>query len=330
MPTTRSRARQSLSHAVSGSTALDDSQDSSTMISLNGTEGVICQNGTAKGTANGTANGKAHGHAVKSAPNGKDTHRDHNNHLEFGGPWGVSILIILFPVLMWYMWIGATYYDGHLPLPKNGERIVDFIQHMGHLMYDGAYPSAKAWTIYWTFILFEGVCYLYLPGVTVKGKPLPHEGGRQLTYYCSGVWSFYVTIAFTSLLHVTGLFKLYTIIDEFGPLLSVAIISSFAVSIIAYVSAVRRNAVCRMTGSNIYDFFMGAELNPRVFGLLDLKMFFEVRIPWYILFLISFSAAARQYEQNGWVSAEMGFLLMAHFLYANACSKGEELIVTTW
>ena len=42
------------------------------------------------------------------------------------------------------------------------------------------------------------------------------------------------------------------------------------------------------------------------------------------------SAAARQYEIYGYVTPEVSFLVMAHFLYANACSKGEEMIVTTW
>jgi delta24(24(1))-sterol reductase len=131
-------------------------------------------------------------------------------------------------------------------------------------------------------------------------------------------------------LHFTGLFKLYTIIDEFGPLLSVAILSGFLVSIVAYFSALARGAQHRMTGSPIYDFFMGAELNPRMFGILDFKMFFEVRLPWFILLFLSMGAAARQYEVYGYVSGEVMFLVMAHFLYANACSKGEECIVSTW
>jgi delta24(24(1))-sterol reductase len=126
------------------------------------------------------------------------------------------------------------------------------------------------------------------------------------------------------------LFPLYTIIDEFGSIMSVAIISGFLVSIVAYFSALYRGAQHRMTGSPIYDFFMGAELNPRLFTWLDFKMFFEVRIPWYILFLTTLGACARQYEQYGYVSGEAWFLLMAHFLYANACSKGEELIITSW
>ena len=289
----------------------------------------IQQNGStnANGTANRHGSGTKH---VEGQEKQKDPRVDYSGHFEFGGSWGVGAMMVMFPLLMYVMWIGATYYNGHLPLPGNGEGLSDYLRHMGRLVYEGAYPSAKALAIYWTFFLFEAGCYLYLPGVTTKGKPLPHEGGQQLTYYCSGVWSFYVTILLAGLLHLTGVFKLYTLIDEFGPLMSVAILSGFMISIIAYISALYRGAEHRMTGSPVYDFFMGAELNPRMFELLDFKMFFEVRIPWYILLLLSCGAAARQYEQFGWVSGEIMFLVMAHFLYANACSKGEECIVTTW
>ncbi|KAG9711747.1 Delta(24(24(1)))-sterol reductase like protein, partial [Aureobasidium melanogenum] len=163
----------------------------------------------------------------------------------------------------------------------------DFGKQLFNLAYNGAFPHAKAWAIYWIFGVFEGICYLYMPGVYSKGKPLPHLENKQLLYYCSGVTSFYLTIAVALGLHVTGLFKLYTLVDEFGPLMSVAILSGFIVSVIAYVSALMRGAQHRMTGHHIYDFFMGAELNPRLFGWLDFKMFFEVRLPWFILFLVT-------------------------------------------
>ena len=228
------------------------------------------------------------------------------------------------------MWLGATYYDGHLPWPEEGESRRRFISHLGELVYEGAFPTIRAWIIYWGFLLFQAVCYLYLPGIWIQGKPLEHEGGKRLQYYCSGVWSLYTTIVVALVLHLTDVFKLYTILDEFGPLMSVAIISGFAVSSAAYFSAIYRGVEHRMTGNHVYDFFMGAELNPRMFGILDFKMFCEVRGPWYILLLISCGAAARQYEQFGYISGEVGFLLMAHFLYANACSKAEEAIATTW
>lgn len=280
--------------------------------------------------ANGAANGAAN-RPVKSQRSEEQDHRvDDSGHFEFGGSWGVSAMMVVFPLLMWYMWIGATYYDGRLPLPGQDQSTGDFFVHLARLVRDGAFPSVKAWTIYWTFLAFEAACYVFLPGVTTLGKPLAHEGGRQLTYHCSGLWSWYTSIVLAAALHLSGVFPLYTLLDEFGPLLSVSIVSGFVVSIVAYCSAISRGAQHRMSGYPIYDFFMGAELNPRSFGVLDWKMFCEVRIPWYMLFFISCAAAARQYEQHGYVSGEVCFLLMAHFLYANACAKGEEFIPPTW
>lgn len=285
--------------------------------------------------ANGKTNGQANGDAKKLQTvdgwhEGMDPKVDYSGHFEFGGSCGVLAMMIGFPMLMYYMWIGATYYDGRFPVPAEGQSLGEFFEHLAHLVYEGAFPSAKAWTMYWVFFIFEGACYILLPGVWGKGKPLLHEGGKQLPYYCSAVGSFYTTLGIAAALHFSGVFKLYTIIDEFGPLMSVAILSGFLVSFIAYFSALMRGAQHRMTGYPIYDFFMGAELNPRMFGVLDFKMFFEVRLPWYILLLVTIGAAARQYEVYGYVSGEVGFLLMAHFLYANACSKGEECIITTW
>lgn len=294
-------------------------------------EHVSTANGS-NGAANGATNGAAaNGHRENKAE-AEHTTEDHKitDHIEFGGTPGVTAMMIGFPALMYYMWIGATYYDGAFPTPSEGQSMSDFLQHLLNLVYTGAFPSLKAWAIYWGFFIFEALAYMYLPGITVKGRPLEHLGGKQLTYYCSAVSSFYTTIVLAVVLHVTGVFKLYTIMDEFGPIMSVAIITGFVISIIAYFSAIARGAQHRVTGYPIYDFFMGAELNPRLFGILDFKMFFEVRLPWYILLLVSMGAAARQYELYGYVSGEVGFILMAHFLYANACSKGEELIIPTW
>ena len=279
-------------------------------------------------TTNGSAKTKAE--AIDGWVVGTDPKIDSSGHFDFGGSLGVTMMMIGFPTLMYYMWIGATFYEGKFPTPEPGQSYTDFFKHLGNLIYEEAYPSLYAWEIYWAFFIFEGACYCLLPGVYTYGKPLAHEGGKQLKYYCSAVWSFYTTIVLAGVLHYTGIFPLYTIIDEFGPLMSVAICSGYLVAIIAYFSALARGAQHRMTGYPLYDFFMGAELNPRLFGVLDFKMFFEVRLPWYILFGLTCGTAARQYEQFGYVSAEVCFLVMAHFLYANACSKGEECITTTW
>lgn len=261
-----------------------------------------------------------------SAPTPSDGETDE---FEFGGSLGAVGLMIGFPILMWYMWIGATYYDGQIPLPDKHQSWPEFGLHLFHLAYTGAFPTAKAWAIYWSFFVVEAVMYCYMPGVYNKGRPLRHEGDRRLPYYCSAYSSFYATIALAAVLHVTSVFPLYTMIDEFGPIMSVAIFSGFLNSFLVYVQAFLRGRTHRLTGYPIYDFFVGAELNPRI-GILDFKMFYEVRIPWFILFFISSAVAARQYETYGYVSGEVVFLIMAHWLYANACSKAEQSIITTW
>ncbi|KAL4914857.1 ergosterol biosynthesis ERG4/ERG24 [Aspergillus aurantiobrunneus] len=267
---------------------------------------------------------------VQSQPKSESLSKFEKPHFEFGGPLGVSALMLGFPLLMYYMYIGATLYDGNLPLPEPNQSITDFLVHLVNLASTHAYPHKKAWLIYWSFLTFEGFAYLYFPGVYRVGKPLPHLNGYQLPYYCSAVWSWFVTIALALGLHFSDFFRLDTLITEFGPIMSVAILSGHIVSVIAYVSALARGAQHRMTGSHVYDLFMGAELNPRLFRWMDMKMFCEVRIPWFILFLLTLATALRQFEELGFVSGEVCFLLMAHFLYTNACAKAEDLIIPTW
>jgi delta24(24(1))-sterol reductase len=168
-----------------------------------------------------------------------------------------------------------------------------------------------------------------MPGVLSQGRPLRHENDKKLRYYCSAYTSWYATLIVAGLLHITGIYPLYTLIDEFGAIMTVAILSGYLNSIIVYVQAIARGRTHRLTGYPIYDFFMGAELNPRI-GILDFKMFYEVRIPWFILFLISASVASRQYAMYGYVSIEVILLCAAHFMYANACAKAEQLIITSW
>lgn len=248
---------------------------------------------------------------------------------EFGGSLGALGLMIGFPLLMWYMWIGATYYGGKLPLPEPSQTWVEFGHHLCALVYQGAYPTAKAWSIYWSFFILQMLFYVYMPGVYNLGRPLKHEGGKRLMYYCSAYCSLYATLALAAVLHVTRLFPLSTVIDEFGSVMSVAIISGYLNSFIVYFQAILRGRTHRLSGSLIYDFFVGAELNPRI-GIIDFKMFYEVRIPWFILLLITCSAAARQYETYGYVAPEVVFLATAHFMYANACGKAEQMIITSW
>lgn len=89
-------------------------------------------------------------------------------------------------------------------------------------------------------------------------------------------------------------------------------------SIIIYATAFIFKKTNRISGNVIYDFFMGAQLNPRILNL-DLKIWAEIRISWILLFFLTLGAAAKQYEELGYLTGSMWFMILAHFLYANAC-----------
>lgn len=251
---------------------------------------------------------------------------------DFGGPIGAFGMMTGFPLLMWYMWISAEFYGGYPALPSDGQSWKDFITQdlFGHF-YNSGIPSFKTLFIFTTFIFIQGIFYLTLPGIWTKGQPLTHLNNRQLPYYCNAVWSFYTTVVGVLILNFTGLFHLTYILEHFGEIMTTAIFYGLVWSIFLYWYCLNVSGdYHRMTGNHIYDLFMGAPLNPRIGKYLDLKMFFEVRIPWFFLFFLSLALAISQYEKYGYVSPQACFVLYAHWLYANACAKGEELIVPTW
>lgn len=250
---------------------------------------------------------------------------------DFGGPLGAFGMMTGFPALMYYMWASAQFYHGKPAWPAADQSWSEFFVEFFTLIHENALPpSGKAWFIFTTFFLFQALLYVTLPGIWTHGLPLKHHNGKKLSYFCNAYASFYVNIVIATILHFTGIFKVYTFLEMFGEIMSVAIIEGFVLSFVLYFYTMFiSHDFYSMTGNWIYDVFLGAPLNPRI-GIIDLKMFFEVRIPWYILFFLSYGLVLKQYEDLGYVTPEACFILFAHWLYANACSKGEELIVPTW
>ena len=54
---------------------------------------------------------------------------------EFGGPWGVTAMMIGFPILMYYLWICLWFYDGQLVTPNSVNIIVLFLERMWMHVY---------------------------------------------------------------------------------------------------------------------------------------------------------------------------------------------------
>mmetsp|Transcript_21019 Transcript_21019/g.45826 ORF Transcript_21019/g.45826 Transcript_21019/m.45826 type:complete len:520 (+) Transcript_21019:79-1638(+) len=262
---------------------------------------------------------------------------------EFGGPTGVAVLMVLFPALMCYLYICLMGHSGVLVSPFN--------EQFWREGWPAVMPNAYAAKLYLGFTVWQAFMSRFLPGVLVKGLPVPSLNNQQLVYNCNGISSWYLDLVLLFVVHYNGIWNLGDIVDNMGAIMMVSVIWSNVVSVITYAAAFVTKTCHRMSGNHFYDFFMGAPLNPRFCGI-DLKMWSEIRIPWKILFLVSLSAAVKEHDVNVaaavakglpttfdfmgmelpiiMTSAPLLFMLLAHTLYVNACMKGEECIPTTW
>lgn len=69
--------------------------------------------------------------SVGETSDSPEDHRvDNSGEREFGGAVGVSCMMIGFPLLMYYMWIGATFYSGHLPSRSPWQNWSAFLSHL--------------------------------------------------------------------------------------------------------------------------------------------------------------------------------------------------------
>lgn len=114
-------------------------------------------------------------------------------------------------------------------------------------------------------------------------------------------------------------FQVWSFINRnYIQLLTSNIIVSFALAIYTYVRSFtvrahnrekRELAAGGHTGSIIYDFFIGRELNPRVtipyFGEVDIKCFMELRPGMLGWIMLDLAFMAKQYKSYGYVSDSM-------------------------
>ena len=145
---------------------------------------------------------------------------------EFGGPVGVSLLMAGFPVLMAYLYICLASNGGRLGNPLEGEFWAEGLP--------GIAPTPRAVAIYLGFNAFQWFTAATLPGIKVMGLPVPSLGGKQLEYLCNGVATWYVDLVLVAALHTSGWFPITTVVDEIGPIMTVAMLWGIVVTIGTY------------------------------------------------------------------------------------------------
>lgn len=248
---------------------------------------------------------------------------------EFGGPLGTLGIMLFSHVIIYYFFVCIELFQGALIHPWSSQleghsMLTVFYEHLSvH-----ACPTFKAFATFMAFLLLEYVLAVVLPGMTVKGLPLPSEGGYRLTYKVNAISSWYCVLLIAGTLHYTGVYPLWNLRHEYGHFLTVATIVADVLAVWVYVAG--KKCEIRATPSFIYNFFMGTGLVFRLPGNVDVKLFAECRNSWVLLMLLTLSCAAEQYRELGFITPNMGFMIFAHLLYVNAVQKGEECVITTW
>lgn len=236
-------------------------------------------------------------------------------HYEFGGPVGAFGCIVGLPVVIYALYFVCNEercVSMQNPLDPAFWTAVraSLPQSLSQLVTGEAAYMYLGWMA--LHVLLERI----LPGESVEGAELPNK--KKLSYTMSGHLQFWLTIvlmghaypllqaaqqcvsgeeslSLSALLaqvyEVRGFqaLPLHLVYDHYLGLITVSVVFSFLFSVYLYVSSFLPSgkilAKGGNTGSAVYDFFIGRELNPRI-GSLDLKEFCELRpglIGWAVL-----------------------------------------------
>ena len=139
--------------------------------------------------------------------------------------------------------------------------------------------SLKAAMVYFSWVLFQAALYTFLPG---KGKGQLTPAGQLLEYNVNGLlaWQTTVTLAVAGCL--AGVLDPSLLTDNWEGMIVTMNIYGYLLSIAAYLKAhiaPTHPQDRKFSGSALYDFYMGIELNPRFTrtGSWDWKLFHNGR-----------------------------------------------------
>eukprot|EP00245_Coleochaete_scutata_P012820 TRINITY_DN5029_c0_g1_i1.p1 TRINITY_DN5029_c0_g1~~TRINITY_DN5029_c0_g1_i1.p1 ORF type:complete len:493 (+),score=88.62 TRINITY_DN5029_c0_g1_i1:52-1479(+) len=210
-------------------------------------------------------------------------------------------LLLACPPTVIYMWYILCKLDGSL---------VAFIQLCREGGIAGVWavwpaPTLTAWAIIFSFVAFEIVLLLLLPGKIFVG-PISPAGNRPI-YKCNGLQAYFTTFAVYITIWRMGWFNPSIVYDHLGEIISALNIGSFLFCIFLYIKGhvAPSSSDWGSSGNIVFDFFWGMELYPRIGKWFDVKTFTNCRfgmMGWAVLVV---TYAIKQYELNGEVADSM-------------------------
>ncbi|KTW28611.1 uncharacterized protein T551_02461 [Pneumocystis jirovecii RU7] len=225
-------------------------------------------------------------------------------------------MILICPIFTLWVLTACTYYECSL---------VWSIRQLLKTKYIGLVQQSVKWVpkptrntliAYSGWVVFQGILYKILPGKTGFGQMTP--AGYCLSYKVNGLRAYILThVLFFVLVHF-GVFRASVIVDYWPSFYVAANIYGYSLSFFSFIKAhlfPSHSEDCKFSGSLIYDFWMGIELNPRFGKLWDFKLFHNGRPGIICWTLIDISFAAAQRQRIGYITNSMYLIIFLHGLY---------------
>jgi delta14-sterol reductase/lamin-B receptor len=232
-----------------------------------------------------------------------------------------QINIVVMTAIVFYLYFGIAFNAGSI-FPGRGSDWGGFLHAL--------VPTGAATLVYLGWFAFQAALERFLPARVVQGTPLPD--GSRLDYRINGLLAMTVSLAVVVVGYGMGWLALARVYRDFGALLSVMTIFSFALALfIWWWGRTNPGGPSKVSGHFVRDYFYGTALNPRtppVTGF-DWKFFCECRpglIGWIVLDL---GFAAAQYEKYGEVSLPMMAVILLQTTYIVNNFRNESWLLTT-
>uniref|UniRef100_A0A8C8TLN8 Delta(14)-sterol reductase TM7SF2 n=1 Tax=Peromyscus maniculatus bairdii TaxID=230844 RepID=A0A8C8TLN8_PERMB len=237
--------------------------------------------------------------------------------LEFGGPLGVTAMMVLLPATMFHLLLAARSGPARLLGPP--------------AYLPGLEELWSPWALSLLFMWLGLQVALYLLPARKVAEGLELKDKSRLRYPINGFQALVLTALLVGLGLPAGL-PLGALPEMLLPLAFATTLTSFISSLLLYAKALAAPDSALAPGGNsgnsVYDFFLGRELNPRL-GSFDFKYFCELRpglIGWVF---INLALLVREAELRGSPSLAMWLVNGFQLLYVGDALWYEESVLTT-
>ncbi|KAF5681837.1 hypothetical protein FDENT_7904 [Fusarium denticulatum] len=235
----------------------------------------------------------------------------------FGRSWLRSLVgaspLFLAPMASISIFITLAEYEGSLSL------FADAVKEHGFwtiCAQYGPHITTKGIAAVICFVGIQALLYCFLPGDQHQGQLTP--AGYLLSYKINGLSAWIVTHLLYGVLSWLGILDPGFIPRNWSSLIGAMNLAGFVISALALVKAYAMPTHPedrKFSGSFLYDFFMGIELNPRLGENFDLKLFSNGRAGMMVWTLIDFSNMAYQYQNQGYVEPSLILVTALQTIY---------------